>query len=67
MDPDTGGWMVANDDGSLSFSGMLKGYSNLNGPLLLIKDESMMCLKDFMLWKVTLKRTLSIPSVCLWE
>lgn len=41
MEPDTGVWMVEHDDGSLSFSGMLKVHSNLlNGPLLFIKDES---------------------------
>lgn len=32
---------MCHDDGSLSFSGMLKVHSHLlNGPLLLIKDES---------------------------
>lgn len=41
MEPHTGVWLVGRYDGSLSFSGMLKVHSNLlNGPLLLIKDES---------------------------
>lgn len=40
MEPDTDVWLVGHDDGSLSFSGMLTVRSHLNGPLLLIKDES---------------------------